>query len=90
LRQIALAVEVSESSYKTDRHIKWRKYAASGIPVYWIVSLDTRSVEIFTRPAGRGKAAGYTESQAYNSDARVPVALGGREIGNLKVSEFLP
>lgn len=90
LRQIALAVEVADTSYRTDRTIKWRKYAASGVPAYWIVSLENRIVEVFTRPSGRGKSAAYHDTQTYNSDAQIPVALDRQEIGAVKVSEFLP
>ena len=54
-KDVALFVEVAESSYRDDRRVKWRKYAAAGIPVYWIVNLNERRVEVFTEPQARAK-----------------------------------
>jgi Uma2 family endonuclease len=62
-RDVALLVEVSDTTYHRDRGRKWRRYVAAGIPVYMIVGLkgaDTL-VEVWTGPTGRGRAARYTE-----------------------------
>ncbi|MEO7083825.1 MAG: Uma2 family endonuclease [Gemmatimonadaceae bacterium] len=43
---LILAVEViSPSSARSDRVLKRRHYMAAGVPEYWIVDLDERSVE---------------------------------------------
>lgn len=43
-----LAVEIlSPSTAETDRHAKLRLYARFGIPWYWIVDPDVRSVEVY-------------------------------------------
>lgn len=47
---IALVVEVADSSLKDDRDTKLRLYAAAGIPAYWIVNLRDNVVEVFERP----------------------------------------
>ena len=36
---LAVLIEVADTSYAKDRGSKWRKYAASKILVYWIVNL---------------------------------------------------
>ena len=45
-----LVIEVAESSLSKDRIVKSAIYAAAGIPEYWIVDLDARSVEVQREP----------------------------------------
>src|SRR5262245_35558033 len=52
-KDLTLLVEVDESTYDTDRGLKWRGYAAARVPVYWIVNLGARAVEVYTDPTGR-------------------------------------
>jgi Uma2 family endonuclease len=48
-----LIVEVlSESTFKVDRGIKFRDYAAHGLPEYWIVDADHESVERYENDHG--------------------------------------
>jgi Uma2 family endonuclease len=86
---LGLLVEVADSSYPADRGKRWVKYAGSGIPVYWIVNLPLRQVEVYSEPSGRGKAAAYQVPKVYAPDDDVPVILTGRELGRLKVREIL-
>lgn len=87
---IALLVEVADSSYSTDRGAKWRRYAACGIPIYWIINLAARAIEAYSQPSGHGKAAGYGASHVYGPEDAVPVWLEGRAIGTLAVKDLLP
>jgi Uma2 family endonuclease len=49
---LLLAVEVlSPSSIRHDRFTKRRAYQEHGIPVYWIIDIETRSAEIWTPEA---------------------------------------
>lgn len=48
--EVVLVVEVADSSLKQDRGDKLAKYAAAGIPVYWIVNLFDNQVEVYTQP----------------------------------------
>jgi Uma2 family endonuclease len=51
---IALLVEVSDTTYHRDRGKKWEANARSGIPVYWIVNLPRRRVEVYSDPSPEG------------------------------------
>ena len=51
---VALLVEVSDSTLALDRGKKLSAYAADGIPVYWIVNLVDRQVEVYSRPGKAG------------------------------------
>jgi Uma2 family endonuclease len=86
---LGMLIEVADSSYAKDRGPKWRKYAASGVSVYWIVNLPLRQIEVYADPFGRGRSAGYREMKTYGVDDEVPLILEGHEFGRIKVSEIL-
>jgi len=86
---LGMLVEVADTSYAKDRGAKWRKYAASGVSVYWIVNLPLRRIEVYSTPSGRGKSAGYRDVKTYGPDEEVPLILEGHEWGRIKVSEVL-
>jgi Uma2 family endonuclease len=87
---VALLVEVSDTTYAKDRGPKYRKYATHRIPVYWVVDLNRRLVEVHTEPAGRGKSASYRACAVYHEPDQVPVVLDGREAGRIPVPDILP
>jgi Uma2 family endonuclease len=86
---LGMLIEVADSSYAKDRGPKWRKYAAAGVSVYWIVNLPLRQIEVYADPLGRGKSAGYREMKTYGADDEVPLILEGRELARIKVSDVL-
>jgi Uma2 family endonuclease len=88
-QDVALVVEVSDASLRQDRIRKMRLYAAARLPVYWIVNLVDRQVEVYTRPRA-GRSPEYRQRQDYRSGATVPVVLAGREVARLRVRELLP
>jgi hypothetical protein len=47
--QALLVIEVADSSLGKDRGIKKELYAAAGVPEYWIVNLEERVVEVYSR-----------------------------------------
>jgi Uma2 family endonuclease len=65
-RDVLLMIEVAASSLSYDRKIKGPRYAAAGIPEYWIVNLPKSIVEVYSglnqdryesvRTAGRGES----------------------------------
>ena len=53
-----LVVEVlSPSTAKRDRGDKAKAYAKAGVRVYWIVSIETRSIEVYHNEDGRFELA---------------------------------
>ena len=83
---VALVIEIAESSLSADQNVLARVYAASGIPVYWIVNLVDRQLEVYTNPG----AEGYQTSQVYGGRDEVPVVIDGTEIGRIAASDVLP
>jgi Uma2 family endonuclease len=86
---VALLVEVSHKTYARDRGRKLRRYAHNKIAVYWIVSIERRTVEVFSAPAGQGDLATYTGTPlTFHEGEAVPVELDGSVIGHLDVKEI--
>ena len=89
-QDIALVVEVADSSLQRDRSSKKRLYAAAAITEYWIINLIANQVEVYTDPSGSGPQADYQHSRSYALSDTVPVVLEGREVGSLPVQDLLP
>lgn len=64
---IALLVEVSGSTLRTDTGVKLPIYAKSGIQDYWIADLDREVLIVHRQPAGKD----YADKQELASDARI-------------------
>jgi Uma2 family endonuclease len=82
---IALIVEVALSSVAEDR-IQANVYAAAGIPVYWIVNLVERQIEVYSGPS----TAGYSSRVDFLEGQNVPVVIAGQAVGQIVVADVLP
>jgi Uma2 family endonuclease len=85
--EIALIAEVSDTTYRYDRGDKYRAFAQAGIPVYWIVNLVERRIEVYTRPT---KAGRYRSHKDFRPGQQIPVVIDGRPIGQVAVDDILP
>ncbi len=86
--EIAMLIEVADSSLPRDRH-KCRIYGRAGIPVYWIVNLVDRRVEVYSEPTGPDPHPGFRRRQDYGREDRLPLVVAGREVAQIQVSELL-
>lgn len=84
---IGLVVEVSDSSLRVDRHDKGSIYAHNAIPVYWVVNVIDKVIEVYTDPTGTGPTATYAARNDYLSGTAVPVALDGTAVGTIAVAD---
>jgi Uma2 family endonuclease len=85
---LAMVVEVAASNVSEDRQMA-DIYGPAGIPVYWIVNLKARQVEVYTRLKRRG-ASGYGTPRIFKAGQSVPVVIEGVEIGRIAVADILP
>lgn len=83
---VELLIEVSLTTLDQDRGEKRIAYARGRIPVYWIINLLDRQVEVFAVPGPNG----YTSSQVYPEGQSIPVVIGGLALGDIAVNEILP
>jgi Uma2 family endonuclease len=49
---VALLIEVADTSLRYDRHMKGPLYAEAGVQEYWIVDLEGEAVEVYRDPSG--------------------------------------
>lgn len=87
---IAMIVEISDSTLQRDRTIKKRIYARAGIPFYWIVNLAESQVEVYSQPLVDVEQPDYSQRLNYGRSAFVSVIVAGVEIGEIEVNNLLP
>jgi Uma2 family endonuclease len=89
-QDMAMVVEVSESSLRRDRKLKKRIYARAGVREYWIVNLMDRQIEVYTDASGPADEPDYRQRQDYKPGDALPVTVDGQEVGRLPVADLLP
>jgi Uma2 family endonuclease len=87
---VGLLIEVADLSLLPDQRDKTRIYARGGIPVYWIVNLVDRRIEVYSQPSGPSAAPAYGSFQVYQPGDAVPVVLDGSTVATAPVSDLLP
>jgi Uma2 family endonuclease len=85
---LAMVAEVAYRSLSEDRQMA-DVYGPAGIPIYWIVNLKARRVEVYTLGKRRG-APGYGKPRIFKAGQSVPVVIEGVEVGRIAVSDILP
>ena len=85
---VALVVEVADSTIDRDRGVKRRVYARAGSPIYWIINLVESVVEVYEAPSGTGEDADYAHRQEYKLSDLVPVIIEGLEVGRIAAREL--
>jgi Uma2 family endonuclease len=83
---VGLLIEISLTTLDQDRGKKLLAYARSGIPVYWIINLIDRHVEVYTGPG----PAGYQSRVDFQPGQVIPVAIDGRQLQPIAVNDILP
>lgn len=82
---IAMVVEVADTTLAKDRRRR-RIYGPAGIPIYWIVNLVGRHVEVYTEPTSEG----YASRTDYAAGAHIPLVIDGVTVGQIAVADILP
>ena len=83
--ELALVVEVSDSSLDADRKMA-EIYGKARIPAYWIVNLVDGQVEVYSDPGPDG----YRSNEALAAGHVLRVMIDGVEVGEIAVADILP
>lgn len=89
-RDVALVVEVADASLERDRSIKKQVYARAELPVYWIVNLRERRIEVYTAPSGPIEVPDYRQQEFCDDRSEVSLTIGGHDTGRIPVAVLLP
>jgi Uma2 family endonuclease len=87
---IAVVIEVSDSSLDDDRNVMVRVYGGGGINVYWIINLVDGQVEVYSSPSGPAEPIGYRHCEVYRPGQEIPLVIDGTEVGRIPVTDLLP
>jgi Uma2 family endonuclease len=88
--EVALLVEVADTSLARDRDWKKRVYARNNIPVYWIVNLVDRVLETYSAPSGPVLTPDYGTAKFLTPADRADVLIAGTVVGSVAVVNLLP
>jgi len=83
---VAIVIEISDSTLAKDRGEKQVNYARGGISVYWIINLIDRQIEVYTDPGSDN----YSSCIIFQPGQSVPVVINGVEVGQIAVADILP
>jgi Uma2 family endonuclease len=87
---VAMVIEVSDSSLKDDQTVMRVIYARAGLPIYWIVNIPDHRLEVYSDPTGPADAPDYRQHRDYGPDDDVPLVIEGREVARIPVRDLLP
>lgn len=82
---VAHVIEIAESSIPRDR-LKAAIYAAAGIPVYWIVNLKQKCIEVFENPL----AGVYQQECRLSAVDILTLPSCYQATASIRVAELLP
>jgi Uma2 family endonuclease len=85
-----IVIEVADSSLLHDRREKGELYAEAGIPVYWVVNVVDRQIEVYANPQPAANPPEYATRTDYPHSASVPVVLDGVTVATLAVADLIP
>jgi Uma2 family endonuclease len=84
---LALIVEVADTSLSVDRGVKRAAYGRAGISNYWIVNLVDSLVETYSQP---DPAGGYQVRKDFRHGESLSLSIDGHDFGPIAVADILP
>jgi hypothetical protein len=78
---VALVGEISDATVRADRALA-ATYIGGGIPVYWLLNIPDRQLEVYT--------AGAQESVILGENDAVDLVIAGHVVGRIPVADLLP
>lgn len=83
--EVPLIAEVADVSLDRDRGLKQRVYARAKVPVYWVVNVRDRVVEVLTEPSGPIALPKYNRLDTYREGAEIPIMIDNKDVGTIAV-----
>ena len=83
-------VEVADSSLPDDRGEVLRDYARVLIPIYWLVNIPQRRVEVYSGPSGPVDVPSFANRVDFGLGTEMPVILDGIELGQISINKLFP
>lgn len=87
--EATLVIEVSDSAVRVDRVGKATIYARAGLPVYRIVNMADKIIEVYACPSGRTNTPACRRRDACPVGTAVPVLLDRQTVGTVPVADLV-
>ncbi|MSU79924.1 MAG: Uma2 family endonuclease [Gemmataceae bacterium] len=87
---IGAVMEIADSSLPGDRTDKGRIYARAGIPLFWIIKLIDRQIEVYEEPSGPTALPGYAKTTIYKPGDTIPLTLDGTVVATFALDDLMP
>jgi Uma2 family endonuclease len=88
---VALIAEIMDTSASKDLGANLLAYARAKIPVYWVINIRSRRIEVYSDPVGEGEIPeGYSKSEQFGPGESVVLRLDGCEPIVIPVDQVLP
>jgi Uma2 family endonuclease len=88
-KSVEIVIEMAGGFPTLERVDMARIYARASIPVYWVVNVIDKVIEVYTQPSGPGDSPAYAQRQDYAIGTAVPVILDGTTVGTIPVAEVM-
>lgn len=89
-RDIALIIEVADTTLRRDRTLKKSICASAGIPVFWIINLPERLIEVYADPVTFDEDSDYRDCKKYSGTEQISVIIEDQDFGKVSVEAILP
>jgi Uma2 family endonuclease len=83
---LALVVEVANTTLATDRGPKLTAYAKAGVTAFWIVNLNESQLEVFTAP--NTQTSSYASAEIFKAADSIIISLDGSSSRPIAVDEL--
>jgi Uma2 family endonuclease len=88
---VALVIEIADRSESLDRRFMGPLYGHNSIPIFLIVNIPDRQIEVYSDPTGdSAEAEGYRHRQDFCDVETIPVTIAGQVIAQIPVASLLP
>jgi len=88
-KDVALVIEIADSSRLRDRNLKMPLCASGRIPIYWIINIVDERIEVYSQPRA-GKSPTYRQIDLFAGDEEVPLVIAGETRGVIPVASLMP
>jgi Uma2 family endonuclease len=86
---LALVLEVADSSVDDDRAMALT-YGGGNVPVYWLVNIAARQLEVYTEPSWPSSPLGYRRCSVFHPGDQVALMIDGKEAALVRVADLFP
>ncbi len=88
---IEIVGEVADTTLKKDRQVLAGLFARDRIPVYWVINVPDKQIEVYTQPSIDDTGAAYYKArQDYGRKDVVPLTIKSRVDAKIRVRDLLP